>query len=79
MNPFSALKLKPLLENFSNNHPKFFQFMMYASGKMDEGSVAEIRITTSTGETIVTNMKINSEDMELFKEIGNISAKGGQQ
>lgn len=75
MNPMALLKLKPLLESFRNNHPKFGPFLSTAAGAIDEGSVLEMKITTSQGQTILSNLKVTAEDIQLFQELKNLQNK----
>lgn len=72
INPMSVLKLKPLVESFRNNHPKFGPFLSAAAGAMKEDSILEMKVTTPEGQTIVSNLKINADDLALFAELKNI-------
>ena len=69
MNPMTLLKLKQLVFGFGNRHPKVMKFVKAASQIADVGSVAEVKFTTSQGKTIVANIRVTEEDMELFKAI----------
>ncbi|MDE5772029.1 MAG: hypothetical protein K2I06_10460 [Ruminococcus sp.] len=69
MNPLALMKLKPLLKAFKENHPKFLMFVRKALKETDEGSVVEVKITTSDGQEFFTNMKITQQDMELLNEM----------
>ncbi len=72
MNPMDLLKLRPLLHNFKENHPKLLQFVRAAAQACDEGSIIEVKLTTSEGKTLITNMKISAEDLELMRELKNL-------
>ena len=72
MNPMDLLKLRPLLHNFKENHPKLLQFVRAAAQACDEGSIIEVKLTTSEGKTLITNMKISTEDLELMRELKNL-------
>ena len=76
MNPLALTKaftkVKPMLRNFRNAHPKFFPFVKTALKCADVDSVVEVKITTSDGKTYVTNMKLTAEDMQLVEEAKNI-------
>lgn len=74
MNPMSMLKLRPLLEAFRENHPKIPMFLSAASDAIDEGSIVEMKITTSNGKNIVTNFLVNPQDVELLNELKKILA-----
>lgn len=69
MNPMTLIKLKPLIFGFKDRHPKVSKFAKAAAQIADVGSVVEVKFTTSQGKTIVTNVKITEEDMELFNAI----------
>ena len=57
MNPMNLLQLKPAWNQFKANHPKMLSFVKAASrdGVMDEGTLIEITVTSSTGQTIASN------------------------
>ncbi len=69
MNPMNVLKLKGLLDRFKDNHPKVPMFFKAAAGSAQEGSIIEIKITSPENKTIITNFKINSEDIALVNEL----------
>ncbi len=71
MNPLALVKLKPLLKSFKENHPKFLMFVRKALKETDEGSIAEVKITTAEGKEFFTNIKITQQDMELIQEMRN--------
>lgn len=69
MNPMSLLHLKPMLEKFRNNHPKVPMFFNAISGEVGLDSIIEVRLTTAAGKTMVTNFRVNQDDMDLFSEL----------
>lgn len=71
MNPMNLIKLKSLLDRFKENHPKVPLFFKAAVGSVREGSVIEIKVIPPEGDskTIITNLKVNSEDIALFEEL----------
>lgn len=71
MNPLALVKLKPLLKSFKENHPKFLMFVRKALKETDEGSIVEVKITTSEGKEFFTKIKTTSSDMELVQEMRN--------
>ena len=73
MNPMNVFKLKGLLERFKENHPKVPLFFQAATGTIQEGSIIEIKVITTDNKTIVTNMKVNSEDLALIEEIKHLT------
>ncbi len=69
MNPLALLQIKPMLERFRDRHPKFVQFFGYAGNSISEGSVLEISITDPEGKKIVTNIRVEQDDIDLFKQV----------
>ncbi|MBE6851475.1 MAG: hypothetical protein E7504_07060 [Ruminococcus sp.] len=68
MNPFTLMQFKPLLERFRERHPKFVQFFGYAGKSITEGSLVEITVTDPEGKKIVTNIRVDNEDIALFNQ-----------
>ena len=77
MNPMQLLKMKGMLDRFQKDHPRFLPFLRDASGRVAEGTIIEISVKTASGETIRTNLKVNAEDVQMIRELGE-SAKAGQ-
>ncbi|MBR5166122.1 MAG: hypothetical protein IKW87_11285 [Ruminococcus sp.] len=75
MNPLAAMKLKPLFETFCQDHPKFLMFLGAVGGSVDKDSIIEMTLTTSQGQTMKTNIKINDNDIELFQELAKLMKK----
>lgn len=75
MNPMNLIKLKSLFERFKVNHPKVPLFFKAAVGSVREGSVIEIKVIPPESEekTIITNLKVNSEDIALFEELKDMT------
>ena len=72
MNPMALMKIKPLLEQFQERHPKFLQFFGYAGQSLNEDSLLEISITSADGKKTVTNMRVTQEDLELLEKMKEI-------
>ena len=51
------------------NHPKFPKFLQAASTAVKEDTLIEIKITTTEGKVIETNLKVKASDIELFKNL----------
>ena len=66
MNPMNLLQLKPAWNQFKANHPKMLSFVKAASrdGVMDEGTL--ITVTSSTGQTIASNIRVKKSDLEFL-------------
>lgn len=74
INPAKIFKIKSAWDTFTQNHPKFPQFMnAVKNNAIEEGSIIEIKVTTVDGRTLNTNVKLTSSDLELFQEITNIA------
>lgn len=69
MNPLGLLKLKPLFERFTQDHPKMLMFFAAIAGSVDKDSVLEISLKSSDGQLMKTNILINDNDVELLNEL----------
>lgn len=72
MNPMMMIKLKTMFDKFRINHPKVIGFFSAASNKVAKDSVIEIKLTSPEGETILTNMRVTDDDIELMNEFINL-------
>ena len=68
MNPLQMMQIKNMMDRFHQSHPKVQSFFTAAAEKVDEGSVIEMRLTTSDGKTICSNIRVNKSDMELMAQ-----------
>ena len=64
---------------FAAHHPKFPPLLNAIVRKgIQEGTIFEFKVTSPDGQELVTNMRLSSEDIELWKEIskpcGNLMA-----
>lgn len=75
MNPLEFMQLKPMLEKFKQNHPKVPKFFTAASNNFTEDSIIEIKVTSPDGQSIITNMKVNSDDLALIAELKKMLGK----
>ena len=74
-NPAAILQMMNLWNRFQNNHPKFPKFISAVmKSAIKEGSIIEVKVTTAEGETYDSNLKINAEDMELIRQIKELSS-----
>lgn len=69
MNPMLMMKIRDMMIKFQQNHPKFPNFLRAAAGQIKEGSVLEIKVTDAAGESIVGNIRITADDMNLIREL----------
>lgn len=73
INPAKLMKIKSSWDKFTQNHPKFPQFISAVqSNGIEEGSVIEINITTVEGKTMSTNVKITASDKEMLAELSEL-------
>ena len=72
MNPINVFKLKGLLDRFKVNHPKVPMFFKAVAGSVQEGSIIEIKVISPDNKSIITNFKVNAEDIALVKELKEI-------
>ncbi|MBO5318288.1 MAG: hypothetical protein IJY29_05980 [Ruminococcus sp.] len=69
INPASLLNLKRCFGLFRTNHPKAIQFAEAVAGKITEGSIVEINVQFPDGTKSKANIKVNSSDIELIREL----------
>ncbi len=70
INPMKLMKLKNTWSRFTAHHPKFPLFLNAVVKKgIKEGTIFEFRVTAPDGQELVTNMKLSSEDIELWKDL----------
>lgn len=74
INPANFFQMKMMWDKFTANHPKFPKFLQAAAqSSIGEGSVIEVKITQPNGDTIASNLKLTESDMELFRQIQDIT------
>lgn len=80
INPMKLMKIKNSWETFIQNHPRFPLFISalkqsYQDGNpaITEGTVIDLNITMPDGRTMATNVKLTESDLELFREIVEMS------
>lgn len=71
MNPAKLFQLKASWDRFAAAHPKFPLFLRAVSDNnaIQEGTIAEITITTADGRKYATNVKLTANDMQLFDDV----------
>lgn len=73
-NPAALLQMMNLWNRFQNNHPKFPRFISAVmKNAIKEDSIIEIKVTTADGECYDSNLKINADDMEMIRQIKEMS------
>ncbi len=73
MNPMALMKIKSMTDKFKKNHPKIFPFFTAVSKEIGVDSILEIKLTTAEGKSIVGNIKVSQEDIDLVKEIASMA------
>ncbi|BCN29326.1 hypothetical protein [Anaeromicropila herbilytica] len=74
MNPAKILKMKKAWDTFTNNHPMLPKFLSAVKNKgLEEGTIIEMNITTTSGEVLKSNIKLTASDIELMKELQRLS------
>ena len=76
INPMSMMKMMQAKNKFSENHPKFVQFLSAAfSGGIEEDTIIEISVEKPGQNRITSNIKVKQSDLELLAEIKNLAGK----
>ena len=76
INPAKLLKMKGAWDKFSFNHPKFEPFVKAVQkNALQEGTIIEINIKTGEGQSISTNLKLTSDDLDLFRDMSDLMSK----
>ncbi len=75
MNHIAMMKMKNLMENFKNNHPKVPMFLAAASDYIQVGSVIEVNIQDPQGRPICTNIRVTEDDIELIKILKEMTSQ----
>lgn len=70
-------KAKDAISRFQRNHPKFAPFLDTVSkNAVKEGTLIEITVTSPDGTRYESNLRLNSEDMELLESLTALSKNG---
>lgn len=70
MNPLKLMKLHRFKQDFEKKHPRFFPFLQAVSkDALQEGTIVNIQVTSPSGSTYKTNLKLTADDIEIFQEI----------
>lgn len=76
INPMSMMKMMQAKNKFTENHPKFVQFLGAAfSGGIEEDTVIEISVQKPGQNKITSNIKVKQSDLELLAELKNLAGK----
>ncbi len=72
-NPKMIMKGKQMFSRFENNHPRVLPFFHYIGKKATEGTIIEMKVIFPDGKESTCNIRVTEDDMELFREIGEMS------
>ena len=76
INPMSMMKMMQAKNKFTENHPKFVQFLSAAfSGGIEEDTIIEISVEKPGQNRITSNIKVKQSDLELLAELKNLAGK----
>ncbi|MBP3578274.1 MAG: hypothetical protein J6K15_09205 [Lachnospiraceae bacterium] len=76
INPMSMMKMMQAKNKFTENHPKFVQFLNAAfSGGIEEDTIIEISVEKPGQNRITSNIKVKQSDLELLTELKNLTGK----
>ena len=66
INPLQLMKFKERLDIFERQHPKVIPFFKALHGKLEVGSVLELKVTNPDGTEMVSNIKVTEDDLETI-------------
>ena len=73
MNMGMMMKFMKEKNEFVQRHPKFASFFNAVSQNMiEEGTVIDITVTKTDGETVTSNKRVMPEDMVLLQGLQNM-------
>lgn len=76
INPMSMMKMMQAKNKFTENHPKFVQFLSAAfSGGIEEDTIIEISVEKPGQNRITSNIKVKQSDLEFLAELKNLAGK----
>ena len=76
INPMSMMKMMQAKNKFTENHPKFVQFLSAAfSGGIEEDTIIEISVQKPGQNKMTSNIKVKQSDLDLLEELKNLTGK----
>ena len=76
VNPAAMMKIMKAKNQFTENHPKFVQFIKAAfSCGIEEDTIIEISVEKPGQNRITSNIKVKQSDLELLEELKNLAGK----
>ena len=69
-NPANMFKMKKMLTDFENTHPKFVAFIRSVlSRPIEEGTIIEVTVTRPGEAPVTSNIVVKQSDLELFEQL----------
>ena len=76
INPAAMMKMMQAKNKFTENHPKFVQFLSAAfSGGIEEGTIIELSVEKPGQQKMTTNIKVKQSDLDLLRELQTLAGK----
>lgn len=73
-NPANIFKMKKMMGEFQNNHPKFVAFFQTVfSRPVEEGTIIEVTITRPGEAPMTSNIVVKQSDLELIEQLKGLS------
>ena len=67
-------EMKKRMDTFRRNHPMFPMFLDAVNrNALEEGTVIEINVTSPDGKRYETNLKLNRDDLDFLRAMGEIT------
>ena len=74
LNPAALLKIAGARNKFVKNHPKVSAFLGREFRDIPAGTVLELKVTRPGGETVVTNLRVSEEDLQLVESLRELQS-----
>ena len=69
LNPAALLKLASARKQFVTAHPKASAFLAREFQSIPAGTVLEMRVTKPGQKTVISNIRVTEEDLELMESL----------
>lgn len=70
INPAALMKLMKAKDVFVSNHPKLPMFIeAVKQDGIETGTIIELKVINTQGETRLTNIKVQESDLEMINEL----------
>lgn len=77
INPAQMMKAMGLFRAFQQRHPKAVAFFQHSfQTGIPEGTILEMTITKPGEPPVTTNLRVQPEDLALFRELQSMNRKG---